>query len=109
MGRSLLTCLNGLVRQPDVRQVVIINGVGVAYNNDWQSTCNKDNYKDHSADSTSFISASYTTSLESRTILEKDFPRRSPSDLGPVRLLKTLLRKLSTSALKSGGQVMEDT
>ncbi|KAG9355144.1 hypothetical protein JZ751_001857 [Albula glossodonta] len=53
--------------------------------------------------------ASYTTSLESHTILEKDFLRCSPSDLGPARLLKTPLCKLSAGAQKRGGHVMEDT
>lgn len=44
-----------------------------SFNNDWQNTCNKGNYKEPLTDSTSFIQASYMTFLESHTSLEKDF------------------------------------
>lgn len=76
-------------------------------NSEWQNTCNKDNYKEVSLTARFLPPASILTSMESCTILEKDFQCCSLSDAGPRSLLKTPGLQIECGAAKLKGQAME--
>lgn len=67
-------------------------------NSEWQNTCNKDNYKEVSLTARFLPPASILTSMESCTILEKDFQRWSQE---PVK------NQIEYGSAKLKGEVME--